>query len=40
METRIWLGGALIVAAAVWSSFARAPAGDDDRRMLSPQDLP
>jgi drug/metabolite transporter (DMT)-like permease len=40
METRIWLGGALIVTAAVWSAFARAPAPDDDRRTLSPQDLP
>jgi drug/metabolite transporter (DMT)-like permease len=40
MEARIWLGGALIVTAAVWSAFARAPAPDDDRRTLSPQDLP
>ena len=39
MEARIWIGGALIVAAAVWSSFARAPAADDDRRKLSAKDM-
>lgn len=35
METRIWIGGALIVLAAVWSSFARTPGKDDDRRSPS-----
>jgi drug/metabolite transporter (DMT)-like permease len=40
MEARIWLGGALIVAAAAWSAFARAPTAGDDRRTPSPQDLP
>jgi drug/metabolite transporter (DMT)-like permease len=40
MEARIWLGGALIVAAAAWSAFARAPAAGDDRPTPSPQDLP
>jgi len=40
MEARIWFGGALIVAAAVWSAFARAPLADDDRRPLPAQDLP
>lgn len=40
MEARIWIGGALIVAAALWSSFARAPAGDDDRRSVSAKDMP
>ncbi|MDM0017121.1 DMT family transporter [Variovorax saccharolyticus] len=38
MEARIWIGGALIVAAAVWSSFARAPAAGDDRRSVSAKD--
>ncbi|MBT2323872.1 DMT family transporter [Variovorax paradoxus] len=32
MDTRIWIGGALIVLAALWSSFARTPNGEDDRR--------
>lgn len=40
MEARIWIGGALIVAAALWSSFARAPAEDDDRRSVSAKDMP
>lgn len=32
METRIWIGGALIVAAAVWSSLARPASTGNDRR--------
>jgi drug/metabolite transporter (DMT)-like permease len=32
LDARIWIGGALIVTAAVWSSFARSPSANDDRR--------
>ncbi|VTU19083.1 carboxylate/amino acid/amine transporter [Variovorax sp. PBS-H4] len=31
LDGRIWAGGALIVLAALWSSFARTNGGEDDR---------
>ncbi|VTU13004.1 carboxylate/amino acid/amine transporter [Variovorax sp. SRS16] len=37
---RIWVGGALIVAAAAWSAFAGTPDGDDDRRIPILKDMP
>ncbi|RST49732.1 DMT family transporter [Variovorax sp. MHTC-1] len=40
MDTRIWTGGALIVLAALWSSFARTPNGEDDRRSPLLKDMP
>ncbi len=40
LDERIWIGGALIVLAAVWSSFARTPNGDDDRRTDIQKDMP
>ena len=40
MDTRIWIGGALIVLAALWSSFARTPDGEDDRRHSLLKDMP
>ncbi|MBT2304416.1 DMT family transporter [Variovorax paradoxus] len=40
MDTRIWIGGALIVLAALWSSFARTPNGEDDRRSPLLKDMP
>jgi drug/metabolite transporter (DMT)-like permease len=40
MGTRIWIGGALIVLAALWSSFARTPNGEDDRRTSLLKDMP
>ncbi|QRF57941.1 DMT family transporter [Variovorax paradoxus] len=36
MNSRILAGGALIVAAAVWSSFARTPAASEDRAPSTP----
>ena len=35
MDARIVLGGALIVAGAVWSAFARSPSAGDDRATSS-----
>lgn len=35
MDARILLGGALIVAGAVWSAFARSPSAGDDRATSS-----
>jgi drug/metabolite transporter (DMT)-like permease len=40
MSTRILTGGALIVLAALWSSFARTPNGGDDRRTSLLKDMP
>jgi drug/metabolite transporter (DMT)-like permease len=40
MNTRIWIGGTLIVLAALWSSFARAPNREDDRRSSLLKDMP
>jgi hypothetical protein len=40
MDTRIWTGGALIMLAALWSSFARTPNGEDDRRSPLLKDMP
>lgn len=40
MDTRIWIGGTLIVLAALWSSFARTPNGEDDRRSSLVKDMP
>jgi drug/metabolite transporter (DMT)-like permease len=39
MGARIWVGGALIVLAAVWSAFARTPNGGDDRRSPLLKDM-
>ena len=40
MDTRIWIGGALIVLAALWSSFARSNGVEDDRRSPILKDTP
>ncbi len=38
MEARIWLGGALIVLAALWSAFARTTGAVDDRQSPAAKD--
>jgi drug/metabolite transporter (DMT)-like permease len=40
MSERIWIGGALIVLAAAWSAFARAPGSEDDRRPARQKEAP
>ena len=40
MDARVWAGGSLIVLAALWSSFAGSPDGEDDRRTPLVKDLP
>ncbi|VTU15702.1 carboxylate/amino acid/amine transporter [Variovorax sp. PBL-H6] len=40
LDSRIWAGGALIVLAALWSSFARTNGRDDDRRSRILEDTP
>ena len=40
LDGRIWAGGALIVLAALWSSFARTNGGEDDRRSRILEDTP
>lgn len=40
LDQRIWIGGALIVLAAVWSAFARNPVADDDRPTVFRKDMP
>jgi hypothetical protein len=36
MDSRILIGGALIVLGAIWAAFARTPARGDDRASSSP----
>jgi drug/metabolite transporter (DMT)-like permease len=40
LDARIWTGGALIVLAALWSSFARSNGGEDDRQSRILEDKP
>jgi len=40
LDARIWAGGALIVLAALWSSFARKNGGEDDRHSRILEDTP
>ncbi|OUL99638.1 DMT family transporter [Variovorax sp. JS1663] len=40
LDARIWAGGALIVLAALWSSFARTNGGEDDRHSRILEDKP
>ncbi|MEJ7687877.1 MAG: DMT family transporter, partial [Variovorax sp.] len=40
MGARTWIGGALIVLAALWSAIARTPGGADDRRSPAAKDTP
>ncbi|PSL80137.1 EamA family transporter, partial [Variovorax sp. WS11] len=40
LDARVWAGGALIVLAALWSSFARTNGGEDDRHSRILEDKP
>jgi drug/metabolite transporter (DMT)-like permease len=40
LDARIWAGGALIVLAALWSSFARTNGREDDRHSRILEDTP